>query len=216
MSNAELHRINTELNWVVQDLIAELVGMADQGLDSGWAPLYEVADHAEARLRGVSPEFPEGATVAVNRAMSDIGGESVSMNAPLSDTVGSADDLADARATATTEFCEACMGVQEVSDNPFDGGDGEDMLALAAQLKATYLDPKARVENIVWVAGYDTGLEAGKDYVVRILQDLIAGVQTAIDDYEPRMHGSARAYLLGIRDRAEARLHTARHTDTNH
>ncbi len=39
-----------------------------------------------------------------------------------------------------------------------------------------------------------------------ILTDLIAGVQTAIDDYEPRMHGSARAYLLGIRDRAEARL----------
>ena len=54
--NAELHRINTELNWVVQDLIAELVGMADQGLDSGWAPLYEVADRAEARLKEVQGE----------------------------------------------------------------------------------------------------------------------------------------------------------------
>ncbi len=39
---------------ILTDLIAELVGMADQGLDSGWAPLYEVADRAEARLREVT------------------------------------------------------------------------------------------------------------------------------------------------------------------
>ncbi len=39
-----------------------------------------------------------------------------------------------------------------------------------------------------------------------VLEDLIAGVQIAVDDYGERMHGSARAYLLGIRDRAEARL----------
>ncbi len=39
---------------ILQDLIAELVGMADQGLDSGWAPLIPVADRAEARLREVT------------------------------------------------------------------------------------------------------------------------------------------------------------------
>ena len=54
-------------------------------------------------------------------------------------------------------------------------------------------------------------LQCGGDHLPEpperaILLDLIAGVQTAIDDYEPRMHGSARAYLIGIRDRAEARL----------
>ena len=47
---------------ILTDLIAELVGMADQGLDSGWAPLWwraivhEVADRAEARLREVQGE----------------------------------------------------------------------------------------------------------------------------------------------------------------
>ena len=39
---------------ILLDLIAELVDMADQGLDSGWAPLYEVADRAETRLREVT------------------------------------------------------------------------------------------------------------------------------------------------------------------
>lgn len=48
--------------------------------------------------------------------------------------------------------------------------------------------------------------DSAEEHVELILTDLIAGVQTAIDDYEPRMHGSARAYLIGIRDRAEARL----------
>ncbi len=49
-------RENHALHRILRDLIAELVGMADQGLDSGWAPLYEVADRAEARLKGLTDE----------------------------------------------------------------------------------------------------------------------------------------------------------------
>ena len=36
------------------DLIAELRGLADTGVDSGWAPLLGVADRAETRLKEVT------------------------------------------------------------------------------------------------------------------------------------------------------------------
>lgn len=39
---------------ILADLIAELYGYADSGVDSGWAPLYSVIDRAEARLRQIT------------------------------------------------------------------------------------------------------------------------------------------------------------------
>ena len=47
-----------------------------------------------------------------------------------------------------------------------------------------------------------------------MLTDLIAGLQVAIDDYEPVMHGSAHAYLIGLRHRAADYLRYITHSDT--
>lgn len=47
-----------------------------------------------------------------------------------------------------------------------------------------------------------------------MLTDLIAGLQVAIDDYEPVMHGSAHAYLIGLRHRADDYLRYITHSDT--
>ncbi len=57
----------TQYERILQDLIAELRDGHRARSELVWAvPLWAVQaiDRAEARLRGVSPEFPEGATVA--------------------------------------------------------------------------------------------------------------------------------------------------------
>lgn len=46
----------TQYERIVTDLIAELYGYADSGVDSGWAPLYSTIDRAEARLREAQGE----------------------------------------------------------------------------------------------------------------------------------------------------------------
>lgn len=56
--NAELHQANTELMWIIQDLVTELNAVIDtrQSSHDLFRSLRKSADKAEARLREVGDE----------------------------------------------------------------------------------------------------------------------------------------------------------------
>lgn len=87
----------------------------------------------------------------------------------------------------------------------------ERVSALEAQVERWDNPPIVRTSDAAygraqWQAVTDSAsrTQAIGDTPEGMLTDLIAGLQVAIDDYEPVMHGSAHAYLIGLRDRAIA------------